>query len=390
MTAAPLQESAILLVDDEPKNIQLLGNLLQEQGYAVEFATSGAEALQWVQTRAFDLILLDVMMPGMDGYEVCKRLKQMSQTRDIPVIFLTAKTETDSVVQGFKLGAVDYVTKPFHKEELLARITTHLALLDQQRLLDKYATLLEEKNLELSRKNAQLEELNASKDKFFSIIAHDLKNPMSSFLAFANLLENIEQSNLQEVPTLAHQFRTSAENLFALLENLLTWSRLQRGMLDRFPQSAPFDLLLTRSISPLEPTLEQKQITLTHAVPTGLSVYTDINMLVTVLRNLIANAIKFTPAGGRIEVQAEPAGDMLRIAVADTGIGIPADKLDELFRIEAKMQRAGTAGEKGTGLGLILCKEFIEKNGGAIWVESQVGQGSTFFFTAPQHAPDEG
>jgi two-component system sensor histidine kinase/response regulator len=383
MNEATRQEATILLVDDEPKNIQLLGNLLQQQGYAVEFATSGAEAIQWVNTRTFDLILLDVMMPEIDGYEVCKRLKSHPATSEIPVIFLTAKTDTESVVRGFNLGAVDYVTKPFQQQELLARVRTHVALVNHRRLLEKYTALLEEKNLALQQQTVQLEDLNASKDKFFSIIAHDLKSPLSSFLGFADILEILPTKTQDQVEEIVGQFRTSAKNLFALLENLLTWSRLQRGMVEYLPQALNIKDFVARNVNLLSPNAAQKQITLHNRVLQGIVVSADLYMLDAVIRNLLSNAIKFTGAGGAVEISATVAEAMVTVAVADTGMGIPEEKLGKLFRIDAKFKHRGTAGEAGTGLGLILCKEFVEKNGGSIRVESQLGKGATFFFTLP-------
>jgi two-component system sensor histidine kinase/response regulator len=383
MNETTFQEATILLVDDEPKNIQLLGNLLQQQGYAVEFATSGEEAIQWVNTRTFDLILLDVMMPEMDGYEVGQRLKSHPATREIPVIFLTAKTDTESVVRGFNLGAVDYVTKPFQQQELLARVRTHVALVNQRRILDKYAALLEERNLELRQKNDQLEELNTSNDKFFSIIAHDLKSPLSSFLGFADILEMLPTKTQDQVEEIVGQFRTSAKNLFALLENLLTWSRLQRGMVEYLPQALNIKDFVARNVNLLSPNAAQKQITLHNRVLQDIVVSADLYMLDAVIRNLLSNAIKFTGAGGAVEISATVAEAMVTVAVADTGMGIPEEKLGKLFRIDAKFKHRGTAGEAGTGLGLILCKEFVEKNGGSIRVESQLGKGATFFFTLP-------
>ena len=226
----------ILLVDDDPKDIHLLSVLLQESGYVVESAMNGQEALAWINRKLFDLILLDVMLPDIDGYDICKRLKSIPTTRSIPVIFLTAKTDPASVIKGFQLGAVDYLTKPFQREELLARVKIHLALVEQQQTLDKYADLLEEKNRELAQKNKQLQEANASKDAFFSIIAHDVKSPLTGFLSFAQILRHVQNIGHEHFQELVTHFQQSAERLLALLDNLLTWAQIQRGTIEFMPQ----------------------------------------------------------------------------------------------------------------------------------------------------------
>lgn len=373
------QEPCILLVDDEPQNIQLLAIILKNRGYLVEFATSGSEALQWVQTRPFDLILLDVMMPGMDGYEVCTRLKHDLATREIPIIFLTARTDPESVIKGFQLGAVDYVTKPFQKDELLARVKTHLALIQQQRDLDRYAQ-------ELQQKNAQLEELNATKDTFFSIVAHDLKTPLTSFLAFGELLNDFENLSSGQKTTLIRMFKEAAHNLLTLLENLLTWSRLQRGQIEFLPQPLNVQDFVVRNVNLFTPAAKQKQITLHNRVQHEVAAYADLYMLDAVMRNVLSNAIKFTPSGGAVTIDVMRAETLVTISVADTGIGIPAEKCGSLFRIDAKYQRKGTNGEPGTGLGLVLCKEFVQKQGGVIRVESREGNGTTLYVTLPVSA----
>jgi signal transduction histidine kinase len=222
-----------------------------------------------------------------------------------------------------------------------------------------------------------------SKDKFFAILAYDLKNPLIVFLSYAKLLENIEELGQEQFKELTRQFRTSAENLFALLENLLLWSQIQRGMIEPFPQEIPIDVFAVRNIELLTPNAEHKQITLNNLVQEELPVYADVNMIDTVVRNLLSNAIKFTHAGGAVAISATHDENTVTVAVSDTGIGIPQEKLSNLFRIDAKCQRAGTAGEKGTGLGLILCKEFVERHGGNIWVASEIGKGTTVRFTLP-------
>ena len=377
------QEACILLVDDEAKNIQLLANVLQNQGYAFEFATNGSEALHWVDTRGFDLILLDIMMPRLDGYEVCRRLKEKPDTKEIPIIFLTAKTDTESIVKGFAAGAVDYVTKPFQKEELLARVNTHIALVRQQCVLDRYARLVEKKNLELQEKNFQLEELNSGKDKLFSIIAHDLRGPLGNILLFADLLETLGPEDYGRLQKIIAQLRTSAQNLASLLENLLAWARMQRSMVEFQPKSLNIKHIIDWNINLLQPTATQKNIRFHNALKNDLQVFADMDMLNTVMRNLLSNAVKFSKKGDTVDITAAPEDNLVKVAVSDKGIGIPEQKLSELFRVGAKTQRRGTDGERGTGLGLLLCKEFIEKHGGGIEVESIVDKGTTFSFSIP-------
>ena len=387
ISAVTQDKPCILLVDDEPKNIQLLGNLLREYGYTIEFATSGMDALRWLSMRLFDLILLDIMMPEMDGYDVCKRLKSNPITRGIPVIFLTAKTDAEGIARGFSLGAVDYVTKPFQKEELLARVKTHLTLQEQQRTLDRYADLLEEKNLELRQKNLRLEESNANKDKFFSLIAHDLKSPMTGFLSLAELFENTDNMQPEQFKEFIRQFRASAENLFQLLENLLTWARIQRGLIEHAPQRANLGDIIHQNVALMAQNARQKKIALVNSVAQEVFVYADTHMLEAIIRNLLSNALKFTKPGGSVDITTADAGDFVTVSVSDNGIGMTEEKCAKLFQIGMKIQSKGTADEKGTGLGLILCKEFVEKNGGAIGVESRPERGTTVWFTLPKTPP---
>jgi PAS domain S-box-containing protein len=242
----------------------------------------------------------------------------------------------------------------------------------------------------LREHDQQLRHLNAQKDKFFSILAHDLKNPLVGFLSFAGILEQgFDGMDAAERTMFIQHFRTSAESLFALLENLLTWARLQHGQEQYIQSHFPLDLLVTHAVDLLTPNAEQKQITLIHTGP-SVEVYANVTMADTIVRNLIGNAIKFTPPGGTVTITTSQEGHEIRMTVADTGIGIPPDKLAQLFRIDGRTQRDGTNGEKGTGLGLILCKEFVEKQGGQIRVESEVGKGTTFTFTLPARQPCQG
>lgn len=378
------EQFCILIVDDEPNDIHMLGVVLQESGYLVEFAMSGHEALTWINRKPFDLILLDVMLPDIDGYDICKRLKSMPSTRGIPVIFLTAKTDPTSVVKGLQLGAVDYLSKPFQREELLARVKMHLALVEQQQTLDKYADLLEEKNRELAQKNKLLEEVNASKDTFFSIIAHDVKSPLAGFLSFAQLLRHVQNIGHDQFQELVTHFQQSAERLLALLENLLTWAQIQRGTMAFMPQRINLQRCAASVVGLFHQNATQKNIALDNALSQDVWVDADANILETILRNLLSNALKFTPSGGRVELRAVCDAAAVKVMVTDTGIGLSEENAANLFLVGKRSRQTGTAGEKGTGLGLILCKEFVEKHGGKIGVESTLHHGTTVWFTLPR------
>jgi two-component system, sensor histidine kinase and response regulator len=373
MTPMTIPAATILIVDDTSENITVLRQLLNAQGYRTRPAINGDVALHVARHTRPDLILLDIRMPGLDGFEVCRHLKADERLRDIPVIFLSALEETSDKVKAFTLGGVDYITKPFHAEEVLARVHIHLTLRRQQH--------------EIETQRDQLRTLNASKDKFFSILADDLKNPLNTFLSFGRLLEQmLAAGELVQLKTLTGHFRTAVKVLFAMLENLLTWAQLQQGMLQPWPQEIAVRAFADRNVKLLQPQAEHKQITLNNLIPTDLLVTIDVPMIDTVVRNLLANAIKFTNSGGTVTLAADQDPEMVTVSITDTGIGISPAQCTHLFRIDTKCQRDGTAGEKGTGLGLILCKEFVEKNGGQIWVESDVGKGTTLRFTLPRRA----
>ena len=245
-------------------------------------------------------------------------------------------------------------------------------------------------------KNAQtLHEHNANKDKFFSIIAHDLKSPFSGFLGMTKMMsENILDLSLSEMKSFSQQLRESAKDLYALLENLLEWSRIQRNVIEFNPEICYINYLVKQNIDIANGFAIQKNIEITNKITSDIRVIADIPMINTVLRNLISNAIKFTPIGGQIEIgivefptiaSGLKDSGQIYVYVKDSGIGMDETIISKLFKIDSKVSRPGTEGESSTGLGLILCKEFVEKNNGRIWVESKVGEGSIFFFTLKQN-----
>ncbi len=368
-------KSLVLLVDDNPYNLQVLGSMLKEHGCHLAFAQNGVGALEFVKKKLPDLILLDIMMPDMDGFEVCQKLKQNVATQDIPIIFLTAKTGKEEVIEGLELGAVDYVTKPFHIKELITRVTTHLELKAAKDLI-----ILQKE--ELNQTVKKLKQANATKDKFFSIISHDLKNLFNALIGLSGLVAD-KRIETEKRDSFVKVLQQTSEKGHNLLVNLLTWSRSQTGKIE-FKQ-AEFNLKdIAADHAEFSRTLASaKKINIFSDIEETTTVFADKNMLDTVFRNLLSNAIKFTPANGSIKISSKQEGDFVEISISDTGIGMQPEDIEKLFRIDVDHKTIGTSDEKGTGLGLILCKEFVEKNGGAIWVESEEGKGSQFYIILP-------
>ncbi len=367
----------ILVVDDVPANLKLLDDILKSEGYKTRPVLSGELALRAAEKEKPDLVLLDIMMPDIDGFEVCRRLKENPDLKDIPVIFISAIGETANVVTAFNYGGVDYINKPFQAEEVIARVKTHLKLRFQsQELL--------ELNERLKQQTKELEELNATKDKFFTIIAHDLKSPFNSIMGFSEMLvEQVKDKAYDGIEKYAEIILQSSQKSVDLLMNLMDWARSQTGKMEFIPEY--FELVgFIKEITPLFDNIAgQKAITIKKDLPPNAFVYADQAMINTVFRNLISNAIKFTQPEGEITISVVEKPDKLTVAVKDSGVGISKDRIEKLFRLDETYSTPGTNNEKGTGLGLILCKEFIEKHGGKIWVESTPGEGSIFIFTIP-------
>jgi signal transduction histidine kinase len=252
------------------------------------------------------------------------------------------------------------------------------------RMQQRSNRVLQQAHEQLNERNLQLQELNATKDKFFSIISHDLKGPLNSLTSFSSLLINHTESlSREEIQMFAKDFDKSIKNLFALLENLLEWARSQTGNIEFTPEQFSLKDALSENAALLTTQAEAKNIQITYDSDENIVVNAHRNSVSTVIRNLISNAIKFTPEGGLVTLKLMRSGSDVMVSVSDTGVGMSQEVVDKLFRIDAKISTKGTANEKGTGLGLILCKEFIEKNGGRIWVKSSDGNGSVFYFLLP-------
>lgn len=567
----------ILIVDDKPQNLYALEKLLKVLQVEVIQTTSGAEALGLALEHDFCLAIVDVQMPGMDGYELVELLRGNPGTASLPVIFVSAiYSDEYHHRKGYDSGAVDFLSKPFVPEILLSKVKVFLDLYYQRVKLQELVGELNTKNkallrvtLELqtanqalSKRALQLEasnqvgqqvtsllkldellaamveaiqtkfgyyfvgvwlfneakerlilqtglgrdqkqavasgwsikmdpgssivawvaqhgrayrdedvsaevrfplagalpetrseialplqvgceiigvldihsdqvsgfddedqqvlqtltnqiaiairnvrlyeleqKLNRDKDKFFSIISHDLRGPFNGLMGYTQLMaERIEILSTQDIQQMSRDIYKAAKATFQLLEQLLTWSLLQRGRIEYKPNPLELSELAEATTTLLEKTAQSKQIRLEQRIKEGLTVYGDKYMIDTVIRNLTSNALKFTPEGGQVTLSARCKGlsrdqkgsQWVEVSVKDTGVGISQEEIDKLFKLELYHTTAGTAREKGTGLGLILCQEMVEKNGGRIWVESELGKGTEFKFTVPANYSQAG
>ena len=364
-------EYKILIVDDVMSNVLLLKVLLTYEKFAIATASNGRQALEQVEKENPDLVLLDVMMPDMSGFEVAQHLKSNPNTADIPIIFLTALNSTADIVKGFQVGANDFISKPFNKEELIIRVTHQISLVAAKRLI-------------LS-KTEELQRTIAGRDKLYSVIAHDLRSPMGSIKMVLNMLilnlpsEKIG-AEMYELLTMANQ---TTEDVFSLLDNLLKWTKSQIGKLNVVYQDVDLVEVTDGVIEIFSMVASLKKIRIHEMKPEKMMVNADIDMLKTVVRNLLSNAIKFSKENSEVLVKMEEVDGMAVVSVQDYGCGISEEGQKKLLHTDTHFSTFGTNNEEGSGLGLLLCKDFVVKNGGKLWFTSKEGEGSIFSFSIP-------
>ena len=382
LTPAADQRGRILIVDDVDDNRDVLLRRLTRQGHTPFAVDSGEAALEILATQPFDLVLLDIMMPGMDGYEVLSRLKSDNDKNlaRVPVIMISALDEMDSVVRCIEMGASDYLSKPFNPVLLKARIG---ACLREKQASDREARLL----VQVQESYAQLKELEGLRDDLTHMIVHDLRTPLTSLLTGLQTIEymgelNADQKEFLELAT------DGGKSLLGLINDLLDISKMEDGSLQLETTDLSAGDLVKESLGQVRMLAQTKAITLTADVPEDLSPFRgDKDKLRRTIINLLGNALKFTPKNGTVTLSAHTGEDngnaAVFFSVRDTGEGIPESAFGRIFEKFGQVQDRKEGRKNSTGLGLTFCKMVVEAHGGRIWVESELGVGSVFSFTVP-------
>jgi len=371
------EDTLILIVDDHPTNLEILFELFEQTQFEVSFASDGRTCLEIARADHPDMILLDIMMPDMDGFEVCRRLKCHPETRDIPVIFMTALADTVDKVKGFELGAIDYITKPFQAQEVLARVNTHLMVQRLQRELS-------EKNAELQESLEREKELNQIKSRFISIASHELRSPLTIISMTEKMLKRYaDRMSAEKKLEQLNIIGDAVAKMTDLLDDVLLLLKIESHQFQCRP--TPLDVAAyCRDIADQFRAIcaETHRIEFTtHG--DGFTMNADPKLLRHIFSNLLSNAIKYSPNGGtiRFDIYREDDAAMMRFGISDEGIGIAPGDLELLFNA---FHRGGNVEQiKGTGLGLWIVKQFVELHAGTLVVDSELGRGTAFTIRLP-------
>ncbi|MBR8829225.1 MAG: response regulator [Gomphosphaeria aponina SAG 52.96 = DSM 107014] len=363
----------ILVVDDTPENLRLLMGILAKQGYKVRPTTNGKNALAVARRESPDLILLDILMPEMDGYSVCKELKADPNFTNIPVIFISALNEPIDKVQAFAVGGVDYISKPFQLEEVVARVENQLRIQSLQKQLQEKNSLLEQINLKLKHSNNALEE-------FAHVVSHDLQQPLQCIIGYTQILEYQQQNILnQEAKSYLNKILESGMWMQSFINDLLNHASLES--LGGYLTPIDCNQVLKQALNNLQIAIdEQKAQVTSDSLPIVMGNQT---LLIQLLQNLLSNALKFSRPEVPLEIKIlveEKEGEWL-FKIQDNGIGIKPKNFERIFQVFQRLEQETKT--SGTGIGLATCKKIVELHGGRIWVESQMGLGTVFYFTIP-------
>lgn len=372
MSQLKSEKLRILTVDDNHLNLMVMKNLFNFQEYEVHFATCGEAALTMARKYQPHLILLDVVMPDISGFEVCRSLKQEQRFQDTSVIFVTAANEIDFIIQAFEAGGVDLITKPFRKEELLIRLKKHIeSKRTPVQLLETTNTLFEIRKVQ---------------NRLFTVFGNDLRNGVIDVKMIFEFMSKgmIDPTRDEAYKKTILDLLAKLDKSFAALENLNDWAISESGKLKNEPENINLQEAIVSIVNLYQIGIESKKIQLKINIDSNHVVFADQTMLKTIIRNLFSNAYKFTPSGGVISIESWLEPGFVKLAVSDTGLGISADIVAKILNPDVYFSTMGLNNEIGNGLGLKLCRDFVEKSNGDIWIESKLRQGTTVFFTLPQ------
>ena len=355
----------ILIVDDQPELADILAVTLGKRGYRVDCAYDGEQALQWLRTNLPDMILLDVAMPRIDGYDVCRAIKADKRLKDIPVIFVSAIQDVEVKAQAFKVGGVDYITKPYQREEILARVRTHL---------------------DLRKRQTELEQIHQLKDDVLRMVSHDLKNPLSAILNAEKLLAMTLREPLRTNATARESLDIIERNvgkMLSLIRDLIDMARIE-GNIDMHTEPVQISTYLQKHVNEFRLEAKGKNIELRLVTPPEtMQVWLSPQRFGQVLSNLLSNAIKYTLDGGTVELAAGIENNEFIVAVRDNGLGIPDEALPHLFEKFYRVPTTEHLEQTGTGLGLSIVKSIVEQHNGKVYVETEYGKGTTFTIVIP-------
>ncbi len=382
-----MNESAsksILIVDDNSFNLQLLGNLLKGYSYEIEFAVNGEAALEWLNTAKFDLILLDINMPGMNGFEVCKKIRSNPLFNNMPVIFLSAESDRDSILKGFELGAQDYLSKPYDSRELLVRVRTHLVLKDSLEKLEKLNKSLEEKVLERTQQlkdandkleitNVKLLDLDKAKSEFLNLISHEIRTPLNGIIGPLELLK--EPVSIGEIRELVEILDLSVKRLERFSLNALLITRLKTKQFEIRKDKIILSNLIHEVIEEAKEKLQSGniQIKFENKVKDGL-ISVESELIKKCFNNILDNAILYSPQNGIIEISMDFQDQILICEVKDQGKGFTKDVFDHIFEIFSTYHERR---DNSSGLGLPLAKMIMEAHGGNIILGNNLHRGAS-------------